>query len=633
MADCRMLSKNKNNLNHYFLNGSLVLLYTMTLLFESHGSILQGLSYNDAKCSDAMTCTTCTIKYLCQWSLKQQTCISCIPFNSSSLMVSNIVDCPRISVEKIYHDDKYFINLKYIVKVLKDSVGFSDYLLTNDMYCIRQTSRLKYPVEKKNDEFICSMKMGKLYHKLLNVQSFTEFIFVKFNEVMLRFDYVSDHYVTFHEHDICAFEGLHNCVTCAWNNNKFSNYLKWCTSEYTCEVRKEFYNLNNNAEPPSRYFDYPGYEEVYLTNKCQDVNVTKVDPLSGPQSGGTSVTIVIRNHRILADNRTVMVTVAGTVCTNPRTSGPDTITCTTSPLVNATNGTLKGPVLVKYWSNNAGLTIESSQQFKFDVGPICGTPSPVLDQNQQLSALLSGGIAVAVRGAHFVEPCVVFPARLFIMWPNGTMVFASSNCDPPVNDTYMTCQSPRLDFPGVDERWMLNFGINVMNFTRNQSLFIDGPPFGFSVYLDPVLVDFEIDGAGSVVVNGRHLQHLRPVDILIRVLDPSATDCVVVSLTQKSIVCEPTTPIAPAAVVLLKILVKIGDSLSYTLLNKPPLPNDDPSNLPSHDNPFTLSSWFHAIIALTTSLLFVYALAHCLNTKNGYNLSESIHHTLVDSAE
>lgn len=239
-----------------------------------------------------------------------------------------------------------------------------------------------------------------------------------------------------------------------------------------------------------------------------------------------------------------------------------------------------------------------------------------------------------VRGVHFVEPCVVSPTRLFLMQPNETMVFASSYCDPPVNNTYMICRSPRLDFEGVDEGWLLNFGINVMDFTRNRSLFVNGPSLSFAVHLDPVLVDFEINEVGLVVVNGHHLQHVRLADILIRFSDPSTTDCVVVSFTHKSILCEPTTPIAPGAAMLLKILIKICDSSSYTVSNKLPLPNDDPSNLPSHDHPFTLSSWFHVVVVLTTqSLLFVFALTYCLKTKNGCDLSETIRHPLVDSTE
>ncbi|XP_060861754.1 uncharacterized protein LOC132938752 isoform X2 [Metopolophium dirhodum] len=633
MVDCRMLNKNKNNVNQYYLNGLLVVLYTMALVFESHGSIMETWSDN-GNCSDAMTCTTCAVKYRCRWSLKIQTCIRYAPFNTSSLMVFNKEDCPRISVVKIYSYDKIKISLQYIVKVSNDSVGFLNYLFKNNMYCKRQSLKMKYLVEKKHDEFICSMILPTFYHKLMNVRSVTEFITLKFNEVMLRFDDVLDHYVTFYEHDKCAFESLHNCVICAWNNNGFSNYLKWCNSNNTCEVRKEFYNLKNTGDAKLKYLGNPVYEEVYLTNKCPDINVTWVGPLSGPQAGGTSVSIEVRNHMLLADNRTVTVMVAGTVCTNPKSSGQDTITCTTSPWVG-TNGASTGPILVKYSSPNAGLTIESSQKFMFDIDRTCGTPSPVLDQNQRISTVPLGGINVPVRGVHFIEPCVVSPARLFVLL-NGTMQFASSYCDPPINNTYMICRSPSVNFTTVDgnapvEERLLDFGINVMNFTRNQALFVDGPSLGFFVYLNPVLVDFEIDESGSVVVNGHHLQHFRLDDILIRILDPSDTNCVIVSITQKNIICEPTTPIA--ATVLPKILVKIGDSLSYTVPHKLPLTDDESSELSKHDHPSTLFSWFHVIIALTMSLLFVCALAYYLKTNNWDSLSEIIRHPLVDSTE
>jgi len=40
---------------------------------------------------------------------------------------------------------------------------------------------------------------------------------------------------------------------------------------------------------------------AHLTNDCAEINVTAVDPLTGPESGGMTVTITVKNYKILAE--------------------------------------------------------------------------------------------------------------------------------------------------------------------------------------------------------------------------------------------------------------------------------------------------------------------------------------------
>jgi hypothetical protein len=397
--------------------------------------------------------------------------------------------------------------------------------------------------------------------------------------------------------------------------------------------------LKNNAKELLLYkyrtiFNFDNrMEEAYVTNECPEVNVIAVNPLSGPRGGGTVVTITVRNHRILVENQIVLVMVAGMVCTNPRTSGSETITCTTSPWINVTGGPpALGPILVKYSSDKGRLTIESSQIFQYDVRPICGSPRPVLDANQRLRALESGDISVPVRGVRFVKPCVISSAQLFVVLPNGTMQFASIHCDIPVNDTYMVCRSPRVDsrvwrdeYYSFDDELLLDFGLNVMNFIGNQSLLVKGPLGGFHVLFDPVLVNFNIiDSNGSVEFNGRYLNHVQSDVILIRIPKSSAKrcksvlDCLVVVccenvvISEQRIICKPNVTIDPAATESHNILVTIGDRLSYTVPNRFPPPD------------LTIIWW-------STCLLLVFALVFYLKTESKYGLTKTVDDPLVSS--
>jgi len=615
-------------------------------MFETHSSTLETES-NNTSCSNAMTCNKCTVNAQCIWSLAQQNCEEKILKNFSTLIASKIEECPQFIVNRKYEFNNLFIDLKYIIKVSNDLVGFMNYLRTSLVHVRRSLIYSEIiRVDQTNDGLlIFSIRTFKVF---LNKPSITEFIFIEFNKVMLRFNNVVDHYATIYNRNDnkCIDENFKYCATCAWSYNGYFNYLKWCSHNNTCEGRNKQYLKHKTQIDLFKWTN----NEAYVTNNCPEINVTAVNPLSGPETGGTAVTITVKNHWILSENQVITVNMAGASCTNLRVSGPEAITCTTSSWMNTTEGTpTLGPILVKYWSDKgATITIESSQRFQFSALPTCGSPSPVLDADQQLRALESGDTIVPVLGVHFVKPCVASSARLFVVLPNGTMQFASSYCDIPVNDTYMVCRSPRVERRVLEDRnspvegLMLNFGLNVMNFVGNQSLSVEGPSHGFHVLFDPVLLDFNIiNSTGSVIFYGRYLNHLQSDVILIQFPNSSATGCETaphcevvvgcknVTFSQQHITCEPNVTIVSAATSLTKMLVTISDSLSYTVLNRSPPP--DLPNFFGPDQLSTLSGWFQASIAFFMSFLIVYALACCLKTKNRYDLTKTVGYPLVAS--
>ncbi|XP_016660657.1 uncharacterized protein LOC100161567 [Acyrthosiphon pisum] len=357
MANCKKYGKKKNYLNHNSKNGLLLLIYTMALIFESHGTTL-GTELNNEICSAAWTCTKCTMKAHCAWSLGYQKCVDNNRSNLSNFTIYSKEKCPRLSVvtKQEYNDE--LISLQYIVKVSNDEVGFMNYLKESNLYCNSTTIDVHTKIIK-NDEIICSANILITHFKLHSVQSFTAFIYIKFRSGVLHLDNIADHYVTFYEHECAENKKDENCATCAWNEHCFA-FVRFCSSRNSCEGHNELFlwHFDNGKSWNSKTRE--------VNNQCAEINVTSVDPLSGTIAGGTTITITVKNHLIFEENRTVMVTVAGMVCADPRTSGPETITCITTPPSDDTIYIApSGPVLVKYTSHERELIIESSQKFHY----------------------------------------------------------------------------------------------------------------------------------------------------------------------------------------------------------------------------------------------------------------------------
>ncbi|XP_060861340.1 uncharacterized protein LOC132938492 [Metopolophium dirhodum] len=363
MTDCRKYSKNKYymNQNYYSKNGHLLLIiiYTMAMIFESHGATKE-TELNNASCPDALTCTKCTIKAQCAWSLEHQTCVDNNHLNLSNLTIYSQEKCPRFSVVTKYKYNNTINHLEYIVKISNDHVNFMKYLIDSNFFCNSTTIDV-YSKTVENDEIICSANILTTIFKSHLVQSFTAFIYITFNGTLLRLDNVADHYVTFYEHECAEDKKDENCAACTWNKYGFAHYIRLCSSRNSCEGHNEFYlwhysngkSWNSNTRK--------------VMDQCAEINVTSVNPLSGTMAGGTTITITVKNHLIFEENRKVMVTVAGMLCADPRTSGPETITCITTPPPKDTSVAPSGPVLVKYTSHERELIIESSQKFHYYV--------------------------------------------------------------------------------------------------------------------------------------------------------------------------------------------------------------------------------------------------------------------------
>ncbi|XP_022170947.1 uncharacterized protein LOC111034177 [Myzus persicae] len=554
MADYKKLIKNKYHLNHKSMNGLLLLIYIMVLMLVQH-STAQETGSSNTSCKDTLTCTKCTIKAQCVWSLDQQACVSNTSLKNSSLIVHSEEKCPRFLVSSKREYNNEFSFLKYTVKILNDSVGFIDFLNKNNFTC--NSSSIDVHTEINNNEIVCSTQVKKSYFTDNKKKSFTAFIYVKFNGVILWLDNISDHYATIYERPCVENVKDADCATCTWNDDGFSHYVRLCSAENTCEGHNELYMMHNGI---GQFWNFTSQK---VKGRCAEINVTSVVPLSGSLTADTEIKITVKNHYIFSKNQHSNVTVAGKVCKQIWWTGTDTITCIMSPPPDDTyDEPPSGPVSVMYKSDKGELNVESSQTFQFDVGTTCGKPRPKLVSTQELYGIERGDTNVTLNGFRFFKPCIASQARMFVKLPNGTMQFASNNCDTPTNDNYMVCRTPKLnitnDFFGnaTNITQALNFGLEVMNFVGNNSLIVNGSLTSYYHILDGYhgyqLEGFELKPNDLVVVYGNHLQHMHN-DILIQFQESKVMKCNVTIAEEHSFQCKLNASVSSSNVMFVNI--------------------------------------------------------------------------------
>lgn len=206
------------------------------------------------------------------------------------------------------------------------------------------------------------------------------------DSVVLRLDDDADHYMSFHR-DGCGDNDDH-CVTCLWYDVPagYRYYAKLCSSANRCVGRAgKFEYFDRRSAGPV----------VHVGDNCPAAHVASVQPESGPWTGGTAVTVTVRNHAMLADNRYVNVTVADRDCADP-TPGPDgqTVVCTVAGWTAADGRRLHaGPVEVRYDSSLTAHVFRPAAPYRFrypEVTAVGGGCEPYAD----------GTVLLTVRGAH-----------------------------------------------------------------------------------------------------------------------------------------------------------------------------------------------------------------------------------------
>jgi len=237
-------------------------------------------------------------------------------------------------------------------------------------------------------------------------------------------------------------------------------------------------------------------------------------------------------------------------------------------------------------NDNSNATGVSSARVKvqFDGGPIkyvqnpawwtlCTIGESALDAGQTFSGTVSGGTSVPVHGVRF--SCVT-DAHFYVHDRDGARYQHATGCRV-VNDTYMECRSPdmRRASSAVDVATAAvfpDFGVRARDCGEGRVFDLPVQPqqqrlsattvrSPFSVYADPVYVDFEIRD-GAVIISSGHPSSLGKGyvagDVAVRFRN-STGGCHVTSLSRHEIVCEPNSTTTATVLEQLRcIVVTVG---------------------------------------------------------------------------
>lgn len=305
----------------------------------------------DIDCSSMYTCGTCTNQSLCNWSLEQQMCIN---QTTGSLLVTSKQNCPEVQVIKklLYYD--------YVVKLLSTDKAFLEFIKKSEIKCCSDNNVHKAIIHKYM--ILCLPALDQLSIFNGHTKAVLDHFHIEINNKQLKFDNDSDNWLVRYDNK-CSENIDEDCVTCSWIANTYKYYLKWCSNRNKCTGALELLQKRDRVD----YRKAPYTIETNVHIKCANVKIWSIEPLSGPWTGGTTMKIKVKYHRILATNKTVIVSVAGRQCIDPRTTDDETIICTVTVVFERAISSLdQGPVQVAYIAESRTYTLQpSDQMFKF----------------------------------------------------------------------------------------------------------------------------------------------------------------------------------------------------------------------------------------------------------------------------
>lgn len=402
------------------------------------------LRSNGTHCTTHNSCTECTAAApTCYWSFVKQTCRETTTdtqrltkWANSTLAVYDTGSCPSFSVAYTRSATPTSMNHTIRVNVTNDPSGtFAGRLGSSKIAC--QLEGIRMPGVMADGQIVCeaaeSARPEDASAAPVDTSKSIKYFWVTMDGVPLQFDDSYDHYVSGYDSS-CRdkHEADKECASCFWDDDRYRYFCRWCTRDNKCTGGQyQYCDVRNLTD-----FTYVDVTENVRV-RCPEVRINSIQPEYGPWTGGTTVRIAVRNHRIVSENRMIVVTVAGSRCLLPTASKDDVISCTISP--TNTSNLNDGPVEVVYVpKDGAGgglmaqsITLQSDQSFYFvdpqitSVRPSCGPTA--------------GGTEISIRGN-------------FLNAGNAVQVFTRENISCAVitrGPNEVTCSTGGSDQPAV----------------------------------------------------------------------------------------------------------------------------------------------------------------------------------------
>lgn len=285
-------------------------------------------------------------------------------------------DCPRFTAAT--RSAVAGVHFIYVVNISNDAMGFGSFINNTVITCCLETCDVEGLAY--GNQIVCMTAKRAPLSIFSTARKAVVYNFrIMFGNVTLRYDNEADNYFTVYNRD-CGDTADEDCATCAWSDAVYTYFLKLCSGRNRCTGSYKLYK-KKYADNYRRTAPVADNQTVRLA--CPDViSVRSVEPLYVLWTSETPMTIQVANHRILVENKTVAVTVAGRQCSDPRTLDDETIICVLSSTAAADESeppSEEGPVLVTYVSSPS-FTVTSTHTVTFirpavtAVRPSCGPP-------------------------------------------------------------------------------------------------------------------------------------------------------------------------------------------------------------------------------------------------------------------
>ncbi|XP_026805420.1 plexin A3-like [Rhopalosiphum maidis] len=396
MVDCKSSRKYENIWDH-FSTKNLLHVIVLVLTFTTCANALKAESVvMKIDCPESNTCTTCTKKPLCSWSVELQACLKTklLQAPRSNLIIHNETHCPRFTV--VNKSSVAGASFKYTVRILNDAEGaVAAFLNSSTITCCIESCDFRGSVV--DDSIVCVAIRTPRSYFADGATALISYIYVMFGNKTLRYDDDADHYYTIYDRDCAvsvATAAADDCATCLWNDAGYKHYLKLCPTGHPCTG--SYWVYDKRDEDGNMKFRFAAADDEVVRIRCAELSILSVRPLYAPRtgSGTTTMTITVRNHRMLAENRTVTVAVAGRHCEYPVMYDDRTITCSVPQ--SSASVAAAGPVEVVYTSSSSSR--RRTTRFALRSSETVGFVDPETTSVRPTCGPASGGSTLTVRG-------------------------------------------------------------------------------------------------------------------------------------------------------------------------------------------------------------------------------------------
>lgn len=478
-------------------------------------------------CEVQHTCLDCVGKAPeCMWLLATQTCnhststAFATTYSPPPLTAYGAESCPSFEVAYEKSSDRLGRPEHHIrVSVSNDRTqAFWALLRRSTVMCHMNEITVPGKLDGNGTVIDCEVPETKVTNPATATSPFT-YVTVTMGGIALAFNDRLDHYLDLDHFNGCLAQQANNgeCVSCAWDNDDGRRYYcRWCSRNDQCT------GLSQSCDV--RLLSNVTYSQdaTDVDVRCPVARVESVEPAYGSWAGGTTVRVMVSNHKILSENCLIVVRVANSKCLLPFTTKDGTgIECTISPTGNGTRP-VDGPVHVTYVSQlhdrpeRNQVTVSSDQQFHFvepeitGMRPTCGP--------------ITGGTRLTVKGNYLDAGTSV---RVFIRENITCEVTAH-------NQNEVTCETGASGVPLVG-RVKLEFGSYLQKYVHHALFEYTGEP---TVDGNQTFTGIA-SGGTSMLVRGRYFTCLEnPLVYVIRYGIRHTSACRVLNAT--AMLC--TTP-------------------------------------------------------------------------------------------